>query len=351
LIRLDLKERATIGNEGLGSLSNLTSLSLMSEVSITAGVVSRLTGLRSLFLKHNRSLADNGLFGLSNLTTLSLERNATISNCGISQLVQLRSLSLAANAKITDNALSLLTNLTWLDLYDGQLITDKSLSCLSNLRTLDLRGRARVSGRGVAPSQSSLTALHLDAYSEWITNADLSRMTNLEVLSLPYNHTITNIGIMNLWKLKSLNLNYNLRITIEGLVGLSYLASLDLRGNVVILDGLSQLVSLKTLRLDHHAITNETISGLSNLTTLSLVDYRSGGSVLGNAALRGLSNLTYLKYSTSRMQLTSGGISHLTRLSCICLQPRHGYLRHFVALADFRQFLDRVNPTEVQPNS
>jgi hypothetical protein len=140
--------------------------------------------------------------------------------------------------------------------------------------------------------------------------------------------------------LASLELGVNKTITDDCLSRLTRLTRLDLYNNAVITNnGLSSLVSLKTLQLAYSTgwISNDGVSGLTNLTWIELSECCN----IDDEGVRHLINLTSLKYILGEKgcRLTSAGVSGLTKLSVMNIS-QYGRSTHFPNLVGFCNYLD-----------
>lgn len=104
-------------------LTNLNTLRIPNNTTLTDASLETLTSLRTLVLENACHITDSSLQNLTNLTYLDLSRNSKITNSAVSKLVNLRTLILDGNQKITDQAVSCLTSLTRISLCDNYLIS------------------------------------------------------------------------------------------------------------------------------------------------------------------------------------------------------------------------------------
>ncbi len=163
---LSLYGTSTFSDCHLTQLTNLNSLLLGCNVSITNHSVSLLTNLTRLDISWKNRIRDSALYPLTRLTTLSLDENEKITDRGLSTLSSLTSLSLRYNVKVTNLGVSRLANLTHLNLRGQDSVTDAGLRPLTALRHLNLRDNDCVKGRCLTVL-TNLTCLRLDPGYEW----------------------------------------------------------------------------------------------------------------------------------------------------------------------------------------
>ncbi len=137
LTKLHLSHQSTITNWGIANLTNLAKLELAYNRSITC--IAHLTKLKCLDLRGNVLLDDDDICSIQ-LENLDLSANTQITDFGISHFTSLKILNLSSNDNITDNCLSKLTSLTDLNICNNRVITKCSVSCLTNLRKLQSFG-------------------------------------------------------------------------------------------------------------------------------------------------------------------------------------------------------------------
>jgi hypothetical protein len=168
-------------------------------------------------------------------------------------LLALRNLRTLVNPprQVTDRAIRSLTRLTSLVLrgYDNALITDNGLSTLTQLAYLAVE-YGRYSDQGLS-TLTNLTCLDMQN-SGTLTDAGLGQLTNLTELILEECRHVTDIGFQRL----------------THLTRLVYFC----KGRLVTNEGLSGLVNLQSLSLTnvHLPITNAAFQHLDNLTFLRL---------------------------------------------------------------------------------
>lgn len=208
-----------------------------------------------------------------------------------------------------------LTNLSSLEFY-GSVKVCKELTAFENLTKL------RLSGNNMEPdcikkitSSPVLKILHLDGFSLDVFyfgqgSADLSHLTNIQHLDLGASkYKIENRHVQSLTNLKRLDCNFN-GMTDEGISGLTNLVFLNLSNNYenTITDvGISNLTNLKILDCSK----NITDIGISNLTKLQSLKCSE------NITDNGISNLTNLKSLDCNKKISDNGIMNLTNLTSL----------------------------------
>jgi internalin A len=282
-----------ITDDSVSKLLALTSLSLIDGspfckfVRVTDAAVSRLTDLRTLDLTRNRQITDQGVNRLCNLRRLVLTANRAISDNCLVELSQLLSLGLNSNSKITDNAISRLTTLTELSLDRNCSITNAGVSPLTALTRLRLHNCTNVSDGGVSQltnlvfldasdcrmsdrSLSRLVKLRSLYLNVHFTNAGISELANLTNLHVCENALITDDAIRKLVNLTVLDIGDNPLISDYGICGLTRLVELSLgyRSSSITDAGISDLQSLRKLRMDDCENSTITLDGLTRLRSL-----------------------------------------------------------------------------------
>lgn len=210
LRKLEIFDRVLIGDNEIKHLTQLTSLDIYCNNTITIQSIRFLTNLVNL--KVNKFIRQENLAYLTRLHTLSLGHIHYGCITEIHHLPNLTSLSLVSDKLIQDSELiKLCSTLLFLNLSGNFSITNDGLSKMTALKTLIL-------------DQNS----NLKINNEWNTNDDitdkgLSNLTNLTSLSLVDNEIITDVCLMKLTNLQWLNISYNKTITF---VSISVLKSL-----------------------------------------------------------------------------------------------------------------------------
>jgi hypothetical protein len=133
--------------------------------------------LKILYLNNNYIIDDNILGTLTNLTTLSLWNNTTISSKSVEKLTNLVSLDLRYNSKIHSDIISALPNLTKFKFYSSIPIEKSAYEHLSQIRELSIKNN--VMSVDLA-KLTSLTKLRLFQRRQWCNIEDaFSRLMNL----------------------------------------------------------------------------------------------------------------------------------------------------------------------------
>ena len=180
LTNLSLVWNSKITGSCVNNLTNLTHLRyLQGRYGNSKVNFDKLTNLRSLNLDFDDSISDDKLSKLTNLTHLSLDENGKITNKGISTLSNLTSLVLIDNNNgIDDIGLDNITNLRYLSLQDWN-ITDNYVSRLTNLTYLSLGSSGWITNMGISNLQS-LICLNISPLKYKIASNGYSHLQNLK---------------------------------------------------------------------------------------------------------------------------------------------------------------------------
>ena len=147
--------------------------------------IASFTSLSTLVLdRAGDAITDQGLFSLTALTSLDLKGNRFITDQGLSSLTNLTHLKLGHNSNITDRGVIALANLTSLKVVGNKCITNSCIASLSKLTSLDLGHESTVAG-GLS-SLTNLTYLHL-RFNTTVTDLELSSLTSLKSLHVGWN--------------------------------------------------------------------------------------------------------------------------------------------------------------------
>lgn len=251
----------------------------------------KFASITSLTFNHYRANLPTGiLLSFTNLTELNLNHCGDTRNEMIQPLTNLKTLLVSCAKWLDNNAFLFHTNLTSLNIGCCDQLSDEAISHLTGLQNLSLNGK--------------------------ITNQCLSKLTNLEILSIP-NDSKVNIALQSLTNLKKLLFSSDLS---DNEIFLPSLTSLDLSKSGVRVTGrlLPMLTNLKTLilkdgRFGHteYPSIGRTLSRLTQLTSLSL----RGSAVARNKWITNLTNLTFLDIFDTN--ITSSALVGLTRLQII----------------------------------
>ncbi len=348
----------------LGTLTNLTTLSLSYNQQLSGTIpasLANLTSLTKLELYLNTlsgpipdwvgdltsltelALYDNKLTGqipdsLGNLTSLTILQLGTNQLSGtipasLGNLTSLTELSLNTNALSGTIPASLanLTSLTELRLHTNAL-TGTIPDWVGDLTSLTYLGLHVNELSGQIPASldnlTSLTSLILYGNALSGTIPDLSNLTSLSFLYL-YNNALTGTipdWVGDLTSLEYLNLDRNqLSGTIPDSLGnVANLKHLVLYNNKLtgqIPDSLGDLSSLLGLYLSGNALSGtipDSLGNLSNLTALSLWNNQLSGQI--PASLGNLTNLTTLSISVNNLDGPIPDLSRLTSLQYLFLR-------------------------------
>ncbi len=234
----------------------------------------RFSNLAYLSLKQSEFCISKREFELmTNLRELSLTSNEFITNVALRALTGLTQLFLSKNTVISGHTLRLLTNLVGLGLESNEKINADDLCNLPNLRSLDL-----ALNRGVS-CVSRLTNLEMLSLcgNRVIEGSDLSLLTNLTSLCISSNRNICDVDILSLTQLKKLVANESLFISDYSIKRLTSLEELKINGQFSLVGdgGIEKLMSLHTLHIkENRHVTLHSIALLTNLKVLHLSKYR-----------------------------------------------------------------------------
>lgn len=211
--------------------------------------------------------------------------------------------------------------------YASQLLSDSVVSRFCSLRHLAIFDAKYITDAGIS---GLLTLTSLDLCHPWgpnmVTDAALSRLTNLTFLQLGNNEAITQASVSCLVNLTHLDLKTNSTYLGDGLSCLTKLKILNLEDAFVTNEALSQLSTLTTLALGNNVIIRDNcLSHLvfPNLTSLDL----SCNRYITDRALVALTGLSSLELASNRV-ITDFGLSALTNLKSLGLYS-NGRITYF----------------------
>jgi hypothetical protein len=206
-------------------------LSYKGKDAFTKATVLQFTNLTSLKIGQT-AFDDQTLMRFTKLTRLQLTTSSTIFDIRDS------------DAEISDRGLQALTNLTQLNLDFNFDVTDAGVRPLTNLARLSLRNCNTITEAGIAGTCTNLRTLILEA-NHRITDRFVMKCTNLSTLVLN-SSIISNAGISELTNLTVLSISRDLIITNAGLSKLTALVSICFRGvsNKITREGLRHLTNL-----------------------------------------------------------------------------------------------------------
>ncbi|MEG4352489.1 leucine-rich repeat domain-containing protein [Microcoleus sp. LAD1_D3] len=206
MTELDLSNTGISDISILGSLTNLSTLSLDCNQNTDISILGSLTNLTTLDLSDNQITDISFLGSLTNLSTLNLNDNKISDISILGSLTNLTTLYLGGN-KISDiSILGSLTNLTTLHLWGNEISDISILGSLTNLTTLDLDNN-KITDISSLGSLTNLTTLYLEYNNNKITDISALRsLTNLTELNLD-NNQMTAICVLGLLAQKHLTLS------------------------------------------------------------------------------------------------------------------------------------------------
>jgi Leucine-rich repeat (LRR) protein len=182
-----------IRSSDLTRMTRLTTLSIM-DGTIQPKGIRYLTNLTSLHIPHNTSVTNNDILPLTNLTHLNIDSNYTIDGHVLTHLTNLRRLSISniydhvyGRIDSITQTLRKMTRLTSLDISTNPPFVSNAISCMTWL--LELRTNSWMCD-DIIRNMTNMTNLDI-SYNNCITFYGLEKMTNLVKLNLYLNHNIT----------------------------------------------------------------------------------------------------------------------------------------------------------------
>ena len=245
IVKLWSEYNPYLDNETLNKLTNLTELSINSNI---VNDISKLINLTSLDVSSNTGISMIELIDLKHLgNNISYDEDDSpeicISNESIMKLINLKSLTTRVSAYVTGECLKYL-NLTSLDCALDDTVLDCHLIHLTNL-------------------------IKLDCSACTITDFSVKQLTSLEVLHCRGCYDLTDRSILNLTKLKTLCCPYT-SISDRSIVQLNSLTELDCSNTQVSDKSIRYLVNLTTLICKNNKnITHNSTKCLTNLIKLN----------------------------------------------------------------------------------
>lgn len=261
-------------SESVGSCTDLKWLPNLQRLTVNGAELddpAAISGCKTL-----QSLTVNGstvstevLKAIGSLTELS---SLSLNECGISSitplagLTGLTSLDLSSNAIRDISALSELTNLKQLNLHSNALISLTGLEKLSALKQLDVSFNSIVS---IAPLAAMTSLEELNVSSNALRNLDsIGNLTQLRILIAAYNELLDLNALENCQALTYLDVSHNTLLSIDTVASLPVLEELDFSYNEV-----SQLptfdlnCALRVINGEYNQISSlKKLGGLVNLT-------------------------------------------------------------------------------------
>lgn len=261
-------EKLVIANNKVSDFSFLTSMSALSELSITGvnisqenlnmiaaiptlkkltlsdcglsniSFLSKATGLAYLDISNNTVRNIDVLGDLPNLTELNLQHNAVTELSAIEPLSKLTKLDVSYNALTSLASLSKLTSLTWLDAGVNSIADLGQLNNLTALSYVSLPSN-QISNVNALASCTAIT--ELDISSNALTDISaLSHLVNMTAFNFSYNQVKELPSFPKSSQLVTINGSNNLISKLDKLSGLQNL-------NAVHMDYNSNISSIKPL--------------------------------------------------------------------------------------------------------
>ncbi|MDO4983278.1 MAG: leucine-rich repeat domain-containing protein [Eubacteriales bacterium] len=334
---------------GISTLGGLTTLNLSNNNISDISSLAALTGLRTLYLDNNPISDISVLPLLANLSTLSIkglsltekqinELGVLLPNCaihseatreeeqeisfgGVTFSTEVTELSLSGMGLQNISVLSSCAQLQRLDLSGNSISDLTPLMDMPNLQWLNISGNLITDLR---PLMGMSSIRFLNASGNYISNtAPLGSMTGLTELHLSDNNITDFSGLSGLTNLRTLGLN-NANLTNEGLSSLMFLgslSSLNIENNEQLTGEAVQLLkqSIPMCTVTHSELTsmvyfeNYAVAGDTyeiNLSGLNIYDINSFGQLQHpetvNMARNSISNIYVFQNANNR-----GYVKHL----------------------------------------
>jgi Leucine-rich repeat (LRR) protein len=216
--QLGLRNNLYLTDDGISQLTNLKILYLHTS-QITNGM-KNLVNLTSLSLHIDTDQIENDvLSNLSNLKTLDISGNNSITDIGLKNLTNLTSLK--SNGNITSDSVKYLTNLKELNLENNFLVSNLGIKNLFNLQHLNILNNKKITDEGIS-LLTNLTSINMKCCLS-ITNIGIKNLSNITQLNISQCPCITDEGIIGLTKLRKLVVTYKNKITVDCIKQLSNL--------------------------------------------------------------------------------------------------------------------------------
>lgn len=260
LKHMSFLEKLTINNCLSNELHNISSLSNITELSITAGTVSQedLKTIAGLPLLTNLKLQNCGLTGIAplknatSLTTLDLNNNTIRTIDSVGSMKDLQELSLQHNAVTSLEALAANTALTKLDVSANDISSLAPLTSLTLLKWLDASTN-KISDLGDIGKLTALTTLYLksNALTDVSALAACTALTDLNIASNKLNDISKLSTLVNVMYF---DCSYNEITTLPQFPKDCALVTIDGSNNKISsLDALSGLEHLNNVNMDYNS--------------------------------------------------------------------------------------------------
>ena len=280
-------------------VKTITTLKLSYGTPIGKSVLKMFTNLTSLTMDYNDNCSDDVIQHLTGLISLSVKGTPPLTNNAFIYASKLRDLDITSNSMVTDRALLHLSGLV--NLTTNSIITNDGLSRLTNLEKLSIPTYSTLNS-----ALRLLTNLRTLQFFHDLSDADLSPLSDsLTSLDLSYvSSLVTNDSLTRLTNLKILTLqNHSFVrpsgfITSEGLSKMTGLTKLRLRGNREVRDEwITSLTNLTELDIFNTGITDASLTRLSNLRHILLPIDISSIDIDELSKLHKLTDITLSSYS------------------------------------------------------
>lgn len=316
LVELNLSDIKNDDYSPLSSLVNLKKIDLSKTYyrdrdELNLNNLSQLIQLTELNISNNSITNISTIENFTQLETLTASRIDIGSIAAIENLTKIKTLDLSQNSRLADiSPLKSLINLVDLNLSGNQNLDDLfPLSSLVNLKQLNISDVRNID-INLSPLAKLTNLTNLDASKNNVINIDsLAELKLLEILKLNNTNLNQLFDFSQLTKLIELDLSYNNLIELKTLAKATELIKLNLTHNTKLtaLTGLEELTKLSILEAE---ILRE-LTDISALKTLNNLKYLN----LYNAEK--LVSVAALKYSHKLTELSLNSMSSLEDISSL----------------------------------
>lgn len=256
-------EKLTIANGKFDNLQVLSSLSKLTELSITDAVVSgsdltiiaSLPNLKSLTLSGCQLSSIQPLCAASGLTHLNLSNNTLKNITPLTYLSRLQVLDLSHNAVTSLSAVAVLPELKELNISHNSVASLENLASVTSLTKLD----ASHNYIGLLTGLDSLVHLtELNVSYNTLTEVDLlAGLTELITLNISNNSVLDITSLSELYLLENFDFSYNAVTELPAYTAGYYLVSINGSNNQLTnIDSLAGLHQLNLVVMDNNSITS-----------------------------------------------------------------------------------------------
>lgn len=233
----------------------------------------------------------------ANITTLIMTHMNKLADHDIAKFCNLRKLVMNDNISITN--LNALTKLEILTASGTSALTNDGIKNLCNIRRLNISGN-----KNITVIRHMIELLYLDISHSYVTDNELCFLPKLKYINVTNNNSTTSLNMCP--KLTNVVADRQSSLTNEGISCLTKLETLSLIDNRIIMD-LTKITSLTSLNLvNNRKITNEMMPN-SDLKSLYI------SNNLNISDLNRYSNLEELHANNNQL-LKDGSINKLDKL-------------------------------------